>query len=183
MGEKKPPRDLAVRRLYAGDKEDICGHFLRLDIQARRARFFGALSDNSVSNYALNILRYDSVVCGAFVSGQLSGLAELHDLFRSWPPTAEAALSIETRWQNKGIGGALFERMFTIAQNRGVRTVRMTCLKDNRRMQHLAFKHHARLLADLDHTEATLHTNWPTPRSVVEEIVGEIRGYSNVYLS
>ena len=181
MRDKKPPKDLVVRRLYAGHQEDICDHFLRLDVQTRRARFFGAANNSGILKYVQNILWYDSVICGAFVAGQLRGLVELRGLIHSRPSTAEAAFSVEPRWQNNGIGDALFERMLAIAQNRGVRIIQMMCLKDNRRMQRLASKHHARLLANRDVVEAVLHVNWPTPGSIAKEIIRETRGYSHMF--
>jgi len=182
MRDMLPPQDLLVRRLHVGDKEDVCDHFLRLDSQARRARFCGAIGDYGVSQYARGVVVPGSIACGAFVKRRLIGLAELRGLFRLWPSTAEAAFSVEPKWQDNGVGDALFERLFAIAQNRGVGTIQMTCLKNNHRMQHLASKHHAQLLADQDGVAAMLHTQWPTPSSIVEEIVGEIRGYSHVFL-
>ncbi len=182
MRDKLPPRDLFVRRLHLDDRKDVCDHFLRLDAQARRARFCGAVGDSGVSQYARSVVVPGSIACGAFVDGQLIGLAELHCLFGSWPLTAEAAFSVEPKWQDNGVGDALFERIFAIAQNRGVKTLQIMCLKDNRRMQHLATKHHAQLSADQDVVAAMLHTHWPTPSSIVEEIVGEIRGRSHMFL-
>lgn len=85
MCEKRTPLDLLFRRLGSADQGDICEHFLRLDVEPRRARFCGRKSDESVLRYARNLLRYDNIACGAFVSGQLRGIVELHGLFHSWP--------------------------------------------------------------------------------------------------
>lgn len=181
MRDKLPPRGWAVRRLHVGDQGEVCDHFLRLDIQARRARFCGAIGDDAVSKYAHTVIGPCCIACGAFADGQLIGVAELRGLYQSWPATAEAAFSVEPKWQENGVGDALFERMFAIAQNRGVGTIQMTCLKDNRRMQHLAYKHRARLLVDHDVVAAELCTNWPTLTSIAAEVVGEIRGYSPLF--
>lgn len=172
------PQRIQVCRLSAASQKNICDHFQRLDLASRRARFCGALSDDEVLRYAQNIFRYNAIVCGAFVHGQLRGVVELCGLFRSWPSTAEAAFSVEADWQNIGIGDALFERMFAMARNRGVRTIQMICLKENSRMRHLAAKHNARLHFDQDATEAVLHPFWPTPASMMEELVGETKGYA-----
>ncbi|MFT5867813.1 MAG: GNAT superfamily N-acetyltransferase [Gammaproteobacteria bacterium] len=152
------PQDVLVRRLYTANQDNVRDHFLRLDIQSRRARFCGAVSDNRILEYAQNIIRCDSIVCGASFDGQLRGIVELRGVFHSWPTTTEAAFSVESDWQNMGIGDALFERMFTMAKNRGVRTIQMICLKRNSRMRHLATKHHAMLRNDEDTIEAVLHT-------------------------
>lgn len=103
---------------------------------------------------------------------------ELRGLFHSWPATTEAAFSVEAEWQSIGIGDALFEQMFAMAQNRGVGKIQMMCLKENSHMRHLAVKHNARLAVDVDVVEAILYPNWPTPVSISVEIIAETRGYS-----
>ncbi|WP_171133923.1 MULTISPECIES: GNAT family N-acetyltransferase [unclassified Ruegeria] len=181
MCDKRTPQDLVVRRLRSADQDDICEHFLRLDVQTRRARFCGGASDESVLRYARNLLRYDSIACGAFVSGQLRGIVELRGLFHSWPSRTEAAFSVEAEWQRIGIGDALFEQMLAMARNRGVMTIEMMCLKENSHMRHLAEKHNARLLVDVETVEAVLHPSWPTPFSIAKEIIAETRGYSYLH--
>lgn len=173
------PQRIQVCRLSAASQKSICNHFQRLDLTSRRARFCGAVGDGEVLKYAQNIFRHNVIVCGGFVDGHLRGVVELRGLFQSWPSTAEAAFSVEPDWQNIGIGDALFERMFAMAQNRGVRAIQMICLKENSRMRHLAAKHDARLHFNQDATEAVLHPFWPTPASIMEEIVGETRGYAH----
>lgn len=182
MSDKRNSRDLVVRRLRFGDQEEICDHFLRLDAQSRRARFCGAVSDDAILRYARNVLRYDSIACGAFISGHLRGLVELRGLFHFWPSRTEAAFSVEVGWQNIGIGDALFEQMFATAQNRGVRTIEMMCLRENCNMRHLAAKHKAQLVFDTDTVEAILHPIWPTPYSIAEEIIVETKEYSALLL-
>ena len=145
---------------------------------SRRARFCGAVNDDGILEYAHNIFRGDSIICGASVDGQLRGIVELRGVFHSWRSTTEAAFSVEPDWQNIGIGAALFGRMFAMAQNRGVRTIQMICLKENSHMKHLVTKNHAMLRNDPDATEAVLHPHWPTPASVLEEFVGEARGFA-----
>ena len=167
---------LLIRRLWAVDQEAISNNLLRLDAETRRVRFGGAVNDESVKAYARRILRYDSIVCGAFSSGTLRAIAELRGLYRSWPAMAEAAFSVEPDWQNGGIGDALFERVIAFARNRGVKTLYMTCLRENERMRHLAAKHHAQLYFCPGEVEATLDPNWPTPLSVAIEIADETRG-------
>jgi GNAT superfamily N-acetyltransferase len=179
MRLKRHPQDILICRLYTASQKSICDHFLRLDIQSRRARFCGTVSDDGISKYTQNIFRFDAIVCGAFVDGRLRGIVELRGAFHSWSSSTEAAFSVEPDWQNIGIGDALFERMFAIAQNRGVRKIQMLCLRENSRMRHLATKHHALLHNDQDGTEAVLQPCWPTPASVLEELVGGTRGYTH----
>ncbi|MCZ4352207.1 GNAT family N-acetyltransferase [Roseovarius aestuarii] len=165
----------AVRRLHAHDLPEIRDHFLRLDAQSRHERFCGSISDAGVVTYAKNIFHHDSIVCGASIDGQLRGLAELRGVTHTRHGITEAAFSVEKMWQNMGIGDALFERVLTIAQNRGVRTLQMICLKENNRMKRLAARHNAELRYGLDEVEAILHPKWPTPLSMAQEFFGEHR--------
>ena len=173
MGHDKTAQELVVRRLCVVDQEKICSHFLRLDIASRRARFLGAVSDDGVKKYAGKIFHFDSILCGAFLDGDLRGVVELRGVAHFRPSTTEAAFSVEHEWQNIGIGDALFERMMTIAQNRSIRSIQLTCLRENARMRYLAAKHDARLHLDQDVVEAVLYPYWPTPTSVVKEIIVE----------
>jgi hypothetical protein len=75
------PQNVLVRRLYTANQDNVRDHFLRLDIQSRRARFCGAVGDNRILEYAQNIIRCDSLVCGASVDGQLRGIVELRGRF------------------------------------------------------------------------------------------------------
>lgn len=170
--------DPIIRRLWGPDLEAIQAHFLRLDPDTRQARFAGHLNDAAVARYAQNILRLDSLVYGAFVDGRLRAVAELRGLFNGWPATAEAAFSVESNWQNRGIGEALFDHILAVAQNRGVRTLYMICLRENERMTHLARKHDARLHHEPGAIEATLAPHWPTPMSLFDEAFRESRGFA-----
>lgn len=182
MRNHKYGAKLLVRKLHTSDQQDICAHFLRLDAGTRRARFCGAINDAEVAKYASTIFCRDSIVCGALLDGHLRGLVELRGSFDIWPRTTEAAFSVETDWQNIGLGDALFDHMFALAQNRGIRTIQMMCLRENSRMWHLAAKHKASLHFDQDGVEAVLHPFWPTPASVVKEISGETIGYAQKLL-
>jgi ribosomal protein S18 acetylase RimI-like enzyme len=182
MDIERASKPIVIRRLHTADQPDICAHFQRLDKQSRRARFCGAVSEASSIHYADTIFRDDSIVCGAFVDGILRGIAELRGVFDTHSSTTEAAFSVETDWQNIGIGDALLERIVAISQNRRVEALQMTCMKENYRMAHLAAKHHARLRYDLDGIEATLRPLRPTPLSLTKELLGEVAGHLRAWV-
>lgn len=167
----------AIRRLWRVDQPALVAHFARLDQDTRRLRFGGAVGDDFVRTYAETIPTPGSVIFGAFPDGELRGVAELRGLSDSWPRSAEVALLVEPGWQDGGIGEALFGRLITAAQNRGIKTLHMLCLHENLRMQHLARKHDAHLTFDNGNVTATLAPPWPTPLSVFAEILGETRQY------
>ncbi len=175
MDKKFHMKDLIVHRLNVIDHEEIRRHFRQLDKDSRRARFCGTVSDQWLSEYIRSILRYDSIVCGAFANGHLRGIAELRGILPMWTSTAEAAFSVEPDWQDIGIGDALIEHIVTMAQNRLVRSVRLIFQRQNIRMWHLAEKHNAKLHFDQDVVDATLYPYWPTPASMAKEVIGETK--------
>ena len=126
-----------------------------------------------IATYAQNILRNNSIVCGALANGHLRGLAELRGVHAFGHATAEAAFSVEPGWQDIGIGDVLFARSMTLAQNRFVKSVQLIFQKRNIRMWHLAQKHHAVLSFDQDFVDATITPNWPTPVSLAAEFYGD----------
>lgn len=171
-----------IRRLWQSDRPAVTEHFLRLDPETRRLRFGVALKDDSVRSYARQVLSMDAIVYGAFAEARLRGVGELCGFLWHWPPTAEAALSVERPWQDAGIGDALFTRLVAAAQNRSIRALHMTCLRENRRMQHLARKHDAVMEYVPGEVLATLDPPRPTLSSLTEEIVGETRGFARTVL-
>jgi GNAT superfamily N-acetyltransferase len=50
------------------------------------------------------------------------------------PTTAEVAFVVEDRWQNKGLGTALFTELLRAGVDRGIRRFRADVLADNQRM-------------------------------------------------
>lgn len=180
MGQKRIGRDLVIRRLFEVDQEDIRNHFRRLDTNSRRARFCGSVGDAGLTSYVRTLFRFDNILIGAFVEGQLRGLAELRGVLNIWPSKAEVAFSVDPAWQDNGIGDALFERVITMARNRCVRSIRLMCLKENIRMRRLATKHGAQLCVDQDVMHAFLHPGSPTPATVASEIIGETRWFARM---
>lgn len=182
MKTETPNFDVTIRKLWKHDQEAVNDHFLRLDQDSRRLRFGSFVDDSNLNKYTEQLLSFDSVIFGAFCDGKLRAVAELRGLFHSWPMSAEAAFSVERGWQDHGIGEALFNRLVSAAQNRGVKKLNMLCLRDNDRMRHLASKHHAVLEFHTGEVEATLAPPWPTAFSLTEEFVGETKNFAREVL-
>ncbi|MEB8387293.1 GNAT family N-acetyltransferase [Rhodobacteraceae bacterium KMM 6894] len=166
-----------IRRLWSSDQPQLLEHFQRLDPETRRLRFGVSVSDMYLSDYTMKILSPDSVIFGAFPDDALRGVAELRGLQGNWHGSAELALLVEPAWQHAGIGDALLNRLIAAAQNRGVKTLHMMCLRENVRMRNLAKKHKAKLEVNIGEYEATIDPSWPTPMSVFEEMFGDTRSY------
>ena len=95
---------------------------------------------------------------------------------------AEAALSIETPWQSHGVGSELLDRTLLAARNRGIKTLHMACLANNRRMQELARKFAAELSFDFGSVVGEVAAARPTPLSVLREFVADGHGFATAVL-
>ncbi|WP_244498634.1 GNAT family N-acetyltransferase [Methylobacterium sp. GXS13] len=153
-------------------------YFLRLDPEARANRFMGNVSEDGVRAYATQAVTAEGVMYGAFVDGQLRGLAELRPLGTGTPPyilgrSAEAAFAVERGFRRQGIGAALFARIARAARHRGVVDLHVRCLSGNGPMLRLATKHGAALQRAGTETEGALQLARPTPFSLWYESIAE----------
>ena len=90
--------------------------------------------------------------------------------------------SIETDWQSHGVGSALLDRTLLAARNRGIKTLHMACLANNRRMQELARKFAAELSFDFGDVVGEVAAARPTPLSVLRELVADNCGFATAVL-
>lgn len=171
-----------IRKLWSGDSAAYRAHLLRLDPESRRNRFGGAVSDEFIENYVRLTGGLDAVLHGFFVEGTLRGVAELRPLGPSFPDEAEAAISIEKPWQSLGVGTALLDRTLLAARNRGIKLLHMACLAENRRMQQLARKFDAELTFDFGSVVGEVVTPYPTPLSLMREVVADGVGFTTAML-
>jgi GNAT superfamily N-acetyltransferase len=162
-----------VRRLWPSDVDLMRAHLLRLDAEARRSRFTGAVSDAFLEIHADEALRSDGLVLGYRHGEAVRGVAELQ---MAGAREAEAAFSVEASHRRRGVGHALFRRVLLAARNRGVRTLHLRCLPHNRAMQALARRHGARIIVEDGEMLAEVATQAPTVVSLWQEAMAENLG-------
>ena len=172
----------AIRKLWIGEASSYRDHLLRLDQESRHSRFGGGVSDDFIRNYVGTTFGLGSVVHGFFAEGTLRGAAELRPLGQAFARDAEAALSIEADWQSHGVGSALLDRTLLTARNRGIKTLHMACLTNNRRMQELARKFSAELSFDFSDVVGEVAAARPTPLSVLRELLADNCGFATAVL-
>lgn len=134
-----------VRQLRPSELPLFRDHLLRLDKKSRADRFNGAINDESLVGYAERCFRDGASVIGVVEHGRIIGAAELHERPDEDEPTAEIAFSVEKPWQNKGLGGLLFQRLIASARGLGYHRLRVTTHAQNAAMKALAKRHGARL--------------------------------------
>lgn len=164
------------RKLLAAEWSRLRDHLLRLSPGDRHCRFAGHVGDTVVETYCRTIPWLSTVVVGCFEDGVLRGAAECRWLGPANPRTVELAVTVERPFQDQGIGTELVSRVLTVARNRGVVSVFMLCLTDNRAMQAIVRK----LAGDLSFAggdvEATIAVPFPTSVSVLQEAMEDWSG-------
>jgi GNAT superfamily N-acetyltransferase len=171
--------DGVVRKLWRADAEAYADHLLRLDPASRRNRFGGAVADQFLRHHAASAFEPINVIYGFFAAGILRGAAELRPFGIS---QAEAAFSIEKPWQSHGVGTELLERALLAARNRGVKQLHISCLPENQRMLQLARKFDAELRRDFDSVIGEVEAPYPTPLSVMREMIADGTGLATAIL-
>ena len=161
---------LVYRTLFETDRERLSAHFLRLDADDRRSRFFGQLGDAAILDYVGRIDWRRTTILGCVLDGQVRGVVELVVSTATVPASAELAFSVERAFQNRDIGTALLEKALDLARNRFIGRVTMLCLRDNARMVQLAQKHSAQLQVQEGEIQGRIWPLWPTCRSLLEEL-------------
>jgi GNAT superfamily N-acetyltransferase len=171
-----------IRKVWIAEAERYRDHLLRLDKASRRSRFGGAVADETVRRHADLAFGMGHVVHGFFADGILRGAAELRTFAGARAREAEAAFSIEQRWQSHGVGSALLERTLLAARNRGIKFLHLECLADNARMQQLARKFDAELSFDFGSVVGEVTTASPTPLSLLREVLADSHGFATAVL-
>ncbi len=171
-----------IRKLWFREANLLRDHLLRLDPDSRRSRFGSSATAYFIEQYTSRALTPESIVHGYFEDGVLRAAAELRAFGKPFPIDAEAALSVERPWQNRGVGSALLDRAILAAQNRGIRTIQLNCLLDNVRMQAVAKKYEALLRIRSDGVVGEVVNPLPTPLSVVRELIADGHGMTSVVL-
>lgn len=172
-GETKLSHPDEVRKLLFSERAKIYEHFLRLDRDDRRRRFFGAISDDSIQEYCNAISMVRGVTLGCFVDGVLRGVGELRRQGTWWNGQAEVAITVESDFQGRGIGTELLRRLLEIATNRLIKTVNLFCETDNVPMQKVARKLGAHLHAIDGTIEADIEQPWPSTWSMLREALAD----------
>jgi GNAT superfamily N-acetyltransferase len=168
------PQTGYYRKLTFADQSLFRDHLLRLDPQARRARFAMPASDAFLRCYADTSFTLGTVIHGYFVDGRLRAVAELR-LFGDGE-TAEAAFSVESGCQQSGVGTRLMELTLIAARNRGCRHIYMNCLATNRAMQQLARKFTADLTFEMGDIIGRIEPRSSSFFSIVREQIADLFG-------
>jgi RimJ/RimL family protein N-acetyltransferase len=161
----------SIRKLWPSEANKFRDHLLRLDKESRRMRFAHGVSDSFIEDYASRMNEMGSLVYGYIENGEVRAAAELRKLSETWGHEAEAAFSVETTHQDKGIGTELMGRVIRAARNRGIQHLFLSCLAENSKMQAIARKHEADLRFEYGEVIGEIVPQEPNYFSILAEAV------------
>jgi len=167
-----------IRKLWPTERDKFRDHLLRLDTMGRRTRFAHTVSDRFIEDYAERVFDMGSIIFAAFDGGTIVATAELRRLSDRWGSDAEAAFSVETPHQRRGIGTALMGRVIRSARNRGIRHLYMSCLSENVPMQSIARRHGAALRFEYGEVVGELVPTDPNYFSLLGEEMDDRVGFA-----
>jgi GNAT superfamily N-acetyltransferase len=152
------PQWVPAKRLGERDRGAIAQHLLQLNADDRYLRFGHAASDEQIERY-VNKLRMGSDQLIGVYNRQLQLVAMVH---LAGPTVdvavdeAELGISVSAHLRGKGYGKRLFEHAMLLCRNRGITTLRIHALSENRVMLHLAQSAGAQVERDGSEAEAVL---------------------------
>lgn len=158
------------RRLSAADASHLWAHLARLSPDDLRQRFMGGGQRLLARRYVRGIDWRRTVIVGCFVGRSLRGVCELHPITG---PRAELAVSVERRFQRRGIGHELMRRTLLLARNRGLTALELRCAGDNEAVHHLIRHFDGRITFSPLETQGNIRSLPPTALTFASEMIDE----------
>ena len=126
-----------MRLLCVADAANIESHLLRLDAKDRFLRFCNVIDDKRVRQFVAEIDWTASIFIGRFAEGRLCGVVQLSPC-EDRQDGAEFAISVDAAHRGVGIARELLASTVSLARARGIRSLTMTSLSENKAIAHLA---------------------------------------------
>jgi len=164
------------RKLLPSEIDRYEDHLIHLSPEDRYSRFAGYVSDEGIRKHCRELDPLKSILVGFFDRGTLYGVCEMRIISNGSSPRAEAAFSVDRKFQNRGICTSLINRALTIARNRGVRVVDVVCLLQNRRMQAVAKHYSNNVVVDSGEVVISIDIVRPNQVSLLLELIDDGAG-------
>lgn len=170
-----------IRSMGRRHRHRVIEHLLALEPTDRYLRFGYPASDAQIRKYVLGIDFNRDEVLGIF-NRRLQLIALAHLAYEPMPPAAprqsmaEFGVSVLLRSRGSGLGRRLFDAAALHARNRGIDTLFIHALSENRPMLRIAAAAGAVLERDGSESEAWLRLPPDTVGSHVEQTLGRHLG-------
>lgn len=155
---------------YAGTKllKEYADHLKSLPEEDKYTRFGYKATDASIDSYILSIV-YAIDKNHLFVAvdddGKIIGFTHLAlGIGKAW----ELAVSVAAASQGAGVGNKLMGAALKWAKTKGIQSLFMHCISNNKKIQHLAAKHNLKVV-ERTGTDVTSHLDIP-PSTTFEKI-------------
>lgn len=161
----------SYRRLGAPDARRLRAHLLRLHPDDVHSRFMGAKQRSLITRYVRSIDWRSALLIGCFLGRSMRGVCELYPIDKE---RGEIAVSVERRFQRRGIGREMLERMLLLARNRGLVELEFRCFTSNGKMRGLVRSFDGKLDVEAMEAIAVIHALPPTPVTYWAEMMEQV---------
>jgi GNAT superfamily N-acetyltransferase len=167
-----------IRSLGPRHRERITAHLLALGVGDRYLRFGYAATDSQISKY-VDLLDFEQDEVFGIFNRRLDLIAMAHLAHsvvapvKDGPAMSEFGVSVLPQARNRGFGRRLFEHAMLHARNRGVETLLIHALSENRAMLKIARNAGATVVREGSESDAWLKLPPDNLASHVGEVFGE----------
>lgn len=158
----------SYRRLDAGDARRLRAHLLRLHPDDVHNRFMGAKHRTLITRYVRAIDWQTALIIGCFFGRSMRGACELYPIDKR---RGEIAVSVERRFQRRGIGREMLSRTLLLARNRGMVEFEFRCFTHNGKMRGLVRGFDGKVDIEAMEATAVIHALPATPITYLSEMV------------
>lgn len=173
---------MTYRKLLPTEARILAAHLCRLSHNEKSLRFMGALNEPAIKAHCDGLDWFRTVVIGFFDACELRGAVEIQIADKHTPMLYEIAVTVESAWQDRGVGTELLRRALVISSNRAARGLQIACFSDNYRIQHVAGKFGAHFKSRAGHAEADILTPPPTCWSLCAEAADDCLAWISYWL-
>jgi GNAT superfamily N-acetyltransferase len=158
----------SFRRLGPADARRLRSHLLRLHPDDVHNRFMGGKQRSLIMRYVRSIDWRSAVIIGCFLGRSMRGICELYPIDAR---RGEIAVSVERRFQRRGIGREMLRRTLLLARNRGLVDLELRCFTSNGKMRALVRSFDGKLDIEAMEATAVIHALPPTPVTYLSEML------------
>jgi RimJ/RimL family protein N-acetyltransferase len=160
---------LLVTELDDSDKPAILAHFLRLTPNDRYLRFFAALGEFALTKYVGETINFsNSKAYGIFDEDRKTLIAFAHVTGiekNNANISAELGISVDSSHRSLGLARRLMDRTLVFCKSHDIGMLYMSCLRENKAMQHLAKTSGLQVIIEHEEAIAKLKlAEWPLDR-------------------
>lgn len=156
---------MIIINLTTFDKPKIIEHLKRLSKEDRYTRFFASVSDYVIDQYVMSIDMSKSAAFGIFDEDILIAFVHVSEPVDS---VSELGISIDTDYRGVGLSQKLMDRVKVYCNTHNIKTLCMSCLYENKKMQNVARNAGMTVILDQEEAVAKLDCS-PKPLDIIQE--------------